>query len=97
MRLAVEIARGFPPGRLGPCPLYPLSHPRNPAPIPIRRRSSNGYRLKSTITGTWSDGVSQSRASRTTVMPVRSGTRSGVIQTWSSLRPRLDFFQSRLR
>ena len=49
------------------------------------------------ITGTWSDGRSQPRASRRISMPAGSCTRFCDDQTWSSRRPRSAASQSRAR
>ncbi len=51
----------------------------------------------STVTGTWSEGPGQPRASRRTSAVTRLGASSGESQTWSSRRPRSDASQSRAR
>src|SRR5690606_22264665 len=51
---------------------------------PRHQRSSS---MKSTITGTWSDGRSQPRASFTTSIWAAKGAAAGLVQTWSRRRP----------
>lgn len=55
------------------------------------------YSAISTNTGTWSEVCGQSRASFRMAWRWSLPWRSGVAQIWSSLRPRLDSRQSRLR
>ncbi len=63
---------------------------------PRRYLTGAGFRQRSTVTdtGTWSEGRSQPRASLSTSSVLNFGARSGVAQTWSSRRPRLDASQS---
>ncbi len=51
----------------------------------------------STVTGTWSEGPGQPRASRRTSAATRPGASAGESQTWSSRRPRSEASQSRAR
>ncbi len=53
--------------------------------------------INSTITGTWSDALVQSRASLKTTCRVSPPARSGLTQTWSSRRPRSEARQSAAR
>lgn len=48
-------------------------------------------------TGTWSDGLDQSRAASMTASDSQADARAGVVQTWSNLRPLFDVRQSRAR
>ena len=49
------------------------------------------------MTGTWSEGLSQPRASRRMSIPVSRAEMIGDDQTWSSRRPRSESVQSRAR
>ncbi len=55
------------------------------------------FRLNVAMTGTWSDGRSQPRASRRICKPCIWPSRSAEPQMWSSLRPRSDSAQSLAR
>ena len=50
-----------------------------------------------TMTGTWSEALSQLRLSRWIRVSTRAPTSAGVTQTWSSRRPRSEAAQSRAR
>ena len=54
-------------------------------------------RSRSASTGTWSEGRSQPRASRSTSAPASAGPSAGAAQTWSRRRPRSEADQSRAR
>jgi len=54
-------------------------------------------RSKSAMTGAWSEGRSQPRASRSTSAPASAPDSAGVAQIWSSRRPRSEADQSRAR
>ena len=54
-------------------------------------------RSKSAMTGAWSEGRCQPRASRSTSAPASAPESAGVAQIWSSRRPRSEADQSRAR
>ncbi len=62
-----------------------------------KKRGEFFHGASSTMTGTWSDAMSQPRASRTMWPPLSDDFSPGDSQIWSSLRPRSDAAQSRLR
>ncbi len=75
----------------GPRARRPPRQRRGAAPLlgasASRGRLAPGQSRSSAMTGTWSDGLSQPRASLNTVTAPRSPARSGLSQTWSSRRP----------
>ena len=89
---SVAQAHGF-RHRIRPHPPACSKAPR----LSLAGERTTGQRLSVAITGTWSEGCGQPRASRRISIPWLRRARSAVDQIWSSLRPRLDNCQSRAR